>query len=139
MTVRIVRVCLHRRLAAFACLLAVASLAAHAAQTGERDVEWKVPPKAASKANPLANRPDVVAGGQKLFRERCATCHGEDGRGSAKGPDLTEAGVQAQTDGAIFWKISSGNSRRGMPTFSILPELQRWQLVLHLRALALVH
>ena len=43
------------------------------------------------------------------------------------------ADVQVQTDGALFWKISSGNTRAGMPTFSFLPEPQRWQLVLYLR------
>ena len=46
--------------------------------------------------------------------------------------------VQAQTDGALFWKIASGNTRRGMPTFSYLPEPQRWQLVLALRGLQAV-
>jgi ribosomal protein S6E (S10) len=44
--------------------------------------------------------------------------------------------VQAQTDGALFWKISGGNSHQGMPAFSFLPDPQRWQLVLHLRAIA---
>jgi ribosomal protein S6E (S10) len=44
--------------------------------------------------------------------------------------------VQQQSDGALFWKISGGNSRQGMPAFSFLPEPQRWQLVLHIRASA---
>jgi hypothetical protein len=43
--------------------------------------------------------------------------------------------VQAQSDGALFWRISAGNAYDGMPSFSYLPELQRWQLVLHLRTL----
>ena len=91
------------------------------------------PPNASEKQNPLANRPDAAAGGAKLFQERCATCHGADARGTEDAPDLSQADVQAQTDGALFWKISTGNSRSGMPAFSFLPELQRWQLVLHLR------
>jgi hypothetical protein len=44
--------------------------------------------------------------------------------------------VQAQTDGQLYWKINTGNTRAGMPAFSFLPELQRWQLVLQLRAIA---
>jgi len=44
--------------------------------------------------------------------------------------------VQVQSDGALYWKITGGNTRGGMPTFSFLPELQRWQLVMHLRTLA---
>jgi mono/diheme cytochrome c family protein len=106
------------------------------AQVRERDPEWVAPAKSAVKVNPLAGRPEALAGGRKLFAERCGTCHGEDGHGTTKGPNLSDTDVQAQTDGALFWKISSGNSRRGMPTFSFLPEPQRWQLVGFLRALA---
>lgn len=43
--------------------------------------------------------------------------------------------VQAQTDGTLFWKITNGNASHGMPSFSKLPELQRWQLVLYIRSL----
>ena len=106
-----------------------------AAQVRERDESWQAPPDAVTKVNPLAARPDAARGGAKLFAARCATCHGEDARGSTKGPDLTRE-VQAQSDGALFWKISSGNSRAGMPSFSFMPEAQRWQLVLRLRTLA---
>lgn len=106
-------------------------------QVRERDESWVAPPDAAAKANPLAARPDAERGGAKLFAARCAACHGEDGRGSSKGPDLTTT-VQAQSDGALFWKISSGNSRAGMPPFSFMPEAQRWQLVLRLRSLAVI-
>jgi hypothetical protein len=43
--------------------------------------------------------------------------------------------VQQQTDGALFWKITNGNTDRGMPPFNRLPDLHRWQLVLYLRTL----
>jgi len=102
----------------------------------ERDAEWTVPARQASKTNPLAGRTGVEAGGNKLFHERCSACHGEDARGTDRGPSLTTRKVQSQSDGSLFWKISSGNTRTGMPTFSFLPELQRWQLVVHLRAQA---
>ena len=101
------------------------------------DDQWTVPPDAARRVNPLIDRSETEAGGRKLFQQRCATCHGKDGRGSSKAPNLTRAEVQLQTDGALFWKISGGNARHGMPTFSFLPEAQRWQLVLHLRVLAM--
>ncbi len=108
---------------------------ARAAQVPERDGTWTTPPDAARRANPLANRVEAAAGGRKLFEQRCATCHGHEGRGTDKGPDLTADDVQAQSDGALFWKITQGNTRGGMPTFSFLPEGQRWQIVLHLRTL----
>src|SRR5947207_2789483 len=99
-----------------------------------RDVAWVAPAEAAARANPLAGRTDVAAGGRKIFGQRCAECHGADARGTDRAPDLTASDVQEQSDGALFWKISSGNTRTGMPSFSFLPEAQRWQLVLSLRA-----
>ena len=98
-----------------------------------RDASWTAPSDASSRHNPLASRPDVTTGGRKLFAQRCGSCHGDDGRGSDRAPDLTATDVQTQSDGALFWKISSGNTRTGMPTFSFLPELQRWQLVMRVR------
>lgn len=97
---------------------------------------WEAPAGAASKPNPLAGRTDLAAGGGVVFARRCALCHGDDGRGTRRAPALADSGTQAQSDGALFWKIGSGDTRRGMPSFSYLPEAQRWQLVLHLRALA---
>jgi hypothetical protein len=43
--------------------------------------------------------------------------------------------VQEQRDGVLFWKITNGNPDRGMPSFSKLPDLERWQLILFLRTL----
>lgn len=109
---------------------------AHAAQVREHDSRWSAPLSARMRANPIANRTDTVAGGARLFDQRCANCHGPDAQGGTRAPDLTQSVVQAQSDGALFWKITSGNTRTGMPSFSFLPELQRWQLVQHLRSTA---
>jgi hypothetical protein len=49
--------------------------------------------------------------------------------------DLQLPVVQDQSDGTLFWKITNGNLNRGMPSFSRLPELQRWQIVLYIRTL----
>jgi mono/diheme cytochrome c family protein len=109
---------------------------ANAAQVREHDSRWSAPESAWVRANPIANRTDTVAGGAKLFDQRCANCHGPDAQGGTRAPDLTQPFVQAQNDGALFWKITSGNTRTGMPSFSFLPELERWQLVQHLRGAA---
>ena len=102
-----------------------------------QDAGWRAPAEAVSRANPLASRPEAAAGGEKLFRRSCVECHGENGSGLAKknAADLLLPEVQAQSDGTLFWKITNGNTDRGMPSFSRLPELQRWQLVLYLRKL----
>ncbi len=117
-------------------LFVLVSLLAYGDQVRDRDAMWVAPAEDALKVNPLAARTEAVAGGRKLFHQHCSECHGEDARGTTKAPDLTQSDVQAQTDGALFWKISGGNSRQGMPTFSFLPAPQRWQLVLQVRAAA---
>jgi mono/diheme cytochrome c family protein len=103
----------------------------------QQDPNWQAPGNAASRTNPLAQRPEAAAGGQKLFHRNCVECHGDDGSGLVKkhAADLRLPIVQQQTDGTLFWKITNGNPDRGMPSFSKLPELQRWQIVLYLRSL----
>jgi mono/diheme cytochrome c family protein len=85
-------------------------------------------------------RPGTVAGGRKLFTRSCAECHGPEGAGIEKkhSADLQLPEVQNQSDGTLFWKITNGNARHGMPSFSKLPELERWQLVLYIRTLGRV-
>jgi mono/diheme cytochrome c family protein len=101
------------------------------------DPNWRAPDDAVTRANPLARKPEAAAGGEKLFKRNCVECHGEDGSGVAKknAADLLLPEVQSQSDGILFWKLTNGNTDRGMPSFSRLPELQRWQLVLYLRKL----
>jgi mono/diheme cytochrome c family protein len=102
-----------------------------------QDPNWRAPADAASRTNPLARKPEAAAGGEKLFKRNCVECHGQDGGGLAKknSADLLLPEVQSQSDGTLFWKLTNGNTDRGMPSFSRLPELQRWQVVLYLRTL----
>jgi mono/diheme cytochrome c family protein len=97
---------------------------------------WRAPASWAGRVNPVAGRPDLAAGGRKVFLERCANCHAADATGFGHAPDLTSARVQRQSDGALFWKVSTGNAYKGMPTFSFLPEAQRWQVLLYLRSMS---
>lgn len=101
---------------------------------------WQAPADAAAKTNPLAGKSQFAAGGKKLFARNCAQCHGTglgDTRNNA--PVLASEQVQKDTDGALFWKITNGNTRTGMPSFSSLPDNQRWQLVLYIRTLTGTH
>jgi mono/diheme cytochrome c family protein len=102
----------------------------------QQDPSWRVPEEAMQRKNPLADRPELAAGGAKLFQRNCVECHGKTGEGLKKAADLKLPLVQQQSDGVLFWKITNGNPDHGMPPFSRLPELQRWQLVLYLRNLA---
>ena len=93
------------------------------------------PRKAASRPNPLQDDPNAVAGGAKLFALHCAECHGEMAEGGKKAPSLLADEVQQSTSGAIFWLLTNGVVRRGMPVWSKLPEPQRWQLVTYIKSL----
>ena len=103
----------------------------------QQDPTWHAPADAAVRSNPLSTRSETAAGGRKLFIRNCVECHGKDGAGIEKkhSADLQLPAVQQQSDGALFWKITNGNNGRGMPSFSKVPELQRWQIVMYIRTL----
>ena len=103
--------------------------------------EWVIPEGAARRENPLTSSARNLEAAHGLYRENCAECHGDSGKGDGPkgrklftGPsDLTNAArVGSLTDGALFYEISEG--RRPMPEFkSRMTEEQRWQLVLLMR------
>jgi mono/diheme cytochrome c family protein len=99
------------------------------------DPSWVAPPDAAARKNPVAGDAEALAGGRKLFLHKCAECHAEDGSGLDEAANLQAPDVQKQSEGALFWKITNGNVKRGMPPFSKLPETQRWQIVSYVRTL----
>jgi mono/diheme cytochrome c family protein len=106
--------------------------------------DWPVPEAAKKMKNPVARSDAAIAAGKALFKENCAKCHGDAGKGD--GPDammytpepadLTDAHMMGMmSDGEIFYKISEG--RKPMPAFKkMLSEEQRWQLVHFVRTLA---
>jgi mono/diheme cytochrome c family protein len=98
----------------------------------------KAPEKARAKRNPLEKDPDAVAAGANLFEQHCAECHGNTAEGGKKGPSLRAPEVQNAAPGAIFWILTNGVVRRGMPVWSKLPEPQRWQLVSYIKSLGAV-
>jgi mono/diheme cytochrome c family protein len=96
----------------------------------------RAPDKARTQRNPLQNSPDATAAGRKLFHMHCAECHGDAAEGTRKGPSLRAQEVQHATPGTLFWVLTNGVVRRGMPVWSKLPEPQRWQIVTYLESLA---
>jgi mono/diheme cytochrome c family protein len=95
----------------------------------------KAPENARSKRNPFENDADAVTAGRKLFEQHCAECHGNMAVGGKKGPSLREEEVQRASPGALFWVLTNGVVRRGMPVWSKVPEPQRWQIVSFLKSL----
>jgi len=93
------------------------------------------PEKARKRVNPLENDPEAIAAGRLLFEDHCAECHGDKAEGGKKGPNLRAPEVQNATPGTLFWLLTNGVVRKGMPVWSKLPEPQRWQLIRYLKSL----
>ena len=124
--------------AMFAVLLALTSsvaLARKARPSKPFEQLANVPEDARARTNPLANDADAVAAGRKLYERHCASCHGASGENGRKGPGLRGTEIQQATAGELFWVITNGNVRAGMPVWSKLPEAQRWQITTYLKSL----
>ena len=95
----------------------------------------KVAEKARARRNPLETAPDAIAAGKKLFERHCAECHGIAAEGGRKAPNLRDEEVRRATPGTLFWILTNGVVRRGMPVWSKLPEPERWQIITFLKSL----
>jgi mono/diheme cytochrome c family protein len=105
------------------------------------DGAWlrKVPRKDRVRVNPLANDPEAIAAGAKVYAEHCASCHGENAEGKMQRkhyrPNLHSKRVKDATPGELFWILTNGSLREGMPSWSRFPEPERWQVVTYLKSL----
>jgi putative heme-binding domain-containing protein len=74
--------------------------------------------------------------GKGTFNSNCGACHGLDGRGSEKGPNIAgSVNVRHSPDDRVFAIISSGIPGTGMPAFRKLGEQQIRSVVSYLRIL----
>jgi len=103
---------------------------------------WTAPPAADKTKNAVAANSESIAAGKTLYGTNCKSCHGNKGKGDGpksadldKSPkDFTKGDFQRQSDGALFWKITTG--RKPMPSFKKdLTEEQRWQVINYIRTL----
>ena len=113
---------------------------------------WIALPPMAVDAYPTTYRRPVVpynaisiASGLGLYGQHCAVCHGASGRGDGpagvglpKRPaDLTAPHTADHTAGDLFWWLTQGIPRGGMPGFAgQLSEEECWDVINYLRALA---
>jgi mono/diheme cytochrome c family protein len=119
-----------------ASILALALAASATAQA-----PWPVPESEKSRKSPIAPSARVVEQGKKVAQVNCASCHGPAGKGNGpaamaltpKPADWTSKKIQDESDGTLFWKITTG--RGPMPAWKHLPEADRWALVQYIRTL----
>ena len=87
-----------------------------------------------SAQNPFQDSQLARAAGQKLFLRHCAECHGMTAEGTDRAPSLLQF-ARSAAPGALQSFLKNGNLRRGMPSWSRLPDPQLWQLVTYLQRL----
>jgi glucose/arabinose dehydrogenase/cytochrome c5 len=85
--------------------------------------------------NPYARKRTAAVAGKKLYAMYCGSCHGINGRGTGNVPRLARGAVQSVAEGEVFWFITTGSVSNGMPSWSKLPEKERWQIVTYVRTL----
>jgi cytochrome c oxidase cbb3-type subunit 3 len=78
----------------------------------------------------------AIAEGRQAFESRCAGCHGLDGRGGERAPDVaTRPGAQRLSNADLFKIIQRGRPAAGMPSFAVLDSSRINALVDYLRLL----
>ncbi len=106
--------------------------------------EFKIPPEAAQKENPVKATEGSVAEGKHLFTSQCAMCHGETGDGKGdlavsmqlalkdwRNPET----LKKWTDGELFYVLEKGKNH--MPgQEGRMRENQKWHLINFIRSLA---
>jgi len=85
-----------------------------------------------------------IVAGATVYGERCAVCHGRAGGGDGPAAprlprppaDLRAPHTGQHTAGDLFWWVSHGIARGGMPGFAdALSEEQRWDVINYVRFL----
>lgn len=115
------------------CVLLCATILA--AAPGDGLWMTKVPEKDRARRNPYAGNPSAQAAGERLFKLNCASCHGDDAEGKERHPNLHSERVYNATPGELQWLLTNGSMKNGMPSWSRLPEPQRWQIITFLKSL----
>jgi mono/diheme cytochrome c family protein len=122
-------------------ILTVVAVSLVVASAASAQTPWVAPDAEKAKKSPIASSTKVAAQGKKLAQVNCVSCHGTSGKGDGaaaaalnpKPADWTSPKIQSETDGELFWKITTG--RGAMPPWRHLPEADRWALVQYIRTL----
>jgi cytochrome c oxidase cbb3-type subunit III len=92
---------------------------------------------ARTAASPSPRTPQQGAGeARQIFESTCAGCHGLDGRGGERGPDIaTRQQVVQLSDAEILEILRAGRPAAGMPAFESFGGAKLKGLLLYLRSL----
>lgn len=90
----------------------------------------------AQVSNPFEGDARAIRVGERLYANRCAACHGADGKG-ATGPDVTMLWLEGTNDERVFETIREGVDGAVMPP-SFAPDEELWAMVAYLRDISTV-
>lgn len=90
-----------------------------------------------SQEHPPAHRQGMAANasGRQMFITACAGCHGLDGQGGERAPNLTAPEVRRRSDGELSRIVSQGIRGTAMPAFHSFGPREIGELVAYLRRL----
>ena len=101
--------------------------------------EWTVPDDKKAEVCPIKFTDDFVKKGENVFLKNCTSCHGMPGKDNyqkAMNPqpgDPATDKFQKQTDGALFYKLTTG--RGSMLSFkTVLTDEERWSVIAYFRS-----
>ncbi len=126
-------------------LLSVAlALWAQKDQPPAKAPEYKIPPEAAARENPVKPTAESIAKGKKMYGIDCAMCHGEkgDGKGDMGSdyknmPDFTNADtLKNRTDGELFYITRNGKGDDMPPEDNRAKDDDIWNMVNLIRSFA---
>ncbi|MEI8279789.1 MAG: cytochrome c [Bacteroidota bacterium] len=104
--------------------------------------KWVAPANAVGVKNPVESNATTLAEAKTIYKTTCAPCHGDKGRGDGaaavalnpKPADHSSKEIQAETDGSLFWKMTTGKG--AMQSYKAqFTDKQRWELVNYIRTL----
>jgi cytochrome c oxidase cbb3-type subunit III len=95
------------------------------------------PARAQNRSADRSNIAEVdSAEARRTFESFCAGCHGLDGRGGERGPNIaTRPEAQRLSDQEALRTLRDGRPASGMPAFSLLGDAKLAALLQHLRSL----
>lgn len=108
----------------------------------QENKNWIAPASSTNMKNPFLDNKRATAEGKSIYSQMCVLCHGLTGKGNGaaglsldkKPANFLALKVKNQTDGNIFWKITTGKAP--MASYEeLLTDDQRWKLVNYIREL----
>lgn len=99
---------------------------------------WTAPEEVKTRVSPFTFAKENIEAGKIIYQKNCQSCHGLPGQNnpakiSPDPGDPASSKYQTQTDGEMFWKITTGKTP--MPQFqSVLNDEERWNVISYIRS-----